>query len=139
MSLIRTNFPAFSVLNDFFDSDAHRARVAEQNWVPAVNVIENDKNYEIEVAAPGLKKDQFNVTVENGVLTISGNTTSEEEQKEKNYTRKEFTTKSFARSFTLPDSIDEEDIKAKYEDGVMHLTLSKKEKEAPKKKQINIQ
>ena len=131
MSLIRTNFP---ILNDFFDSDAYRARVAEQNWIPAVNVIENDKDYEIEVAAPGLKKDQFNVTVENGVLIISGNTILEE----KNYTRKEFTTKSFARSFTLPDGIDEEDITAKHEDGVMHLTLAKKEKEETQKKQINI-
>ena len=139
MSLIRTNFPALSVFNDFLNSEGYRTAASEQNWVPAVNVIENDKDYEIEIAAPGLKKDQFNVTVENGLLTISGNTTTEEETKEKNYTRKEFTTKSFARSFTLPENVDEEGIKAKYEDGVMHLTLAKKKKETPKKKQINIQ
>mgnify|MGYP001210988746 FL=1 len=139
MSLIRTNFPALSVFNDFLNSEGYRTAASEQNWVPAVNVIENDKDYEIEVAAPGLKKDQFNVTVENGLLTISGNTTTEEETKEKNYTRKEFTTKSFSRSFTLPENIDEESIKAKYEDGIMYLTLAKKEKEASKKKQINIQ
>jgi HSP20 family protein len=139
MSLIRTNFPAFSVFNDLFDSNAYPTGVTQNNWVPAVNVIENDKNYEIEVAAPGLKKDQFDITVENGVLTISGHTTSEEESKEKNYTRKEFTAKSFTRSFTLPENIDEEGIKATYEDGVMRLTLAKKEKEVPKKKQINIQ
>lgn len=139
MSLIRTNFPALSVFNDFLNSDGYLSTVSEQNWVPAVNVIDNDKNYEIEVAAPGLKKDQFNITVENGLLTISGNSTSEEETKEKNYTRKEFTTKSFTRSFTLPESVDEEGIKAKYEDGVIHLSLAKKEKETPKKKQISIQ
>lgn len=139
MSLIRTNFPALSLFNDFLNSEGYRTAASEQNWVPAVNVIENDKNYEIEVAAPGLKKDQFNITVENGLLTVSGNTTSEEETKEKNYTRKEFTTKSFSRSFTLPENIDEEGIKAKYEDGIMYLTLAKKEKEASKKKQINIQ
>ncbi|HAI41335.1 MAG TPA: molecular chaperone Hsp20, partial [Maribacter sp.] len=119
MSLIRTNFPALSLFNDFLNSEGYRTAASEQNWVPAVNVIENDKNYEIEVAAPGLKKDQFNITVENGLLTVSGNTTSEEETKEKNYTRKEFTTKSFSRSFTLPENIDEESIKAKYEDGIM--------------------
>ena len=124
MSLIRTNFPALSLFNDFLNSEGYRTAASEQNWVPAVNVIENDKNYEIEVAAPGLKKDQFNITVENGLLTVPG---------------KEFTTKSFSRSFTLPENIDEESIKAKYEDGIMYLTLAKKEKEASKKKQINIQ
>ena len=138
MSLLRSNFPAFSVFNDLFDSDVYRSNVARQNWVPAVNVVENDTDFEIEVAAPGMQKDQFDVSVENGVLTISGNVTKEEEQKERNFTRKEFTTKSFTRSFTLPENLDDEGIAAKYQNGVLHLTLKKKEKKEPQKKQISV-
>ena len=118
MSLLRSNFPAFSVFNDLFDSDFYRSNVAGQNWVPAVNVVENDTDFEIQVAAPGMQKDQFDVSVENGVLTITGNVTEEEEQKEKKFTRKEFAAKSFTRSFTLPENIDDEGIAAKYQNGI---------------------
>ncbi|MAU17076.1 MAG: hypothetical protein CMH48_10305 [Muricauda sp.] len=138
MSLLRSNFPAFSVFNDLFDSDVYRSNVARQNWVPAVNVVENDTDFEIQVAAPGMQKDQFDVSVENGVLTITGNVTEEEEQKEKKFTRKEFAAKSFTRSFTLPENIDDEGIAAKYQNGILLLTLKKKEKEEPKKKQISV-
>ncbi|AKA34155.1 Hsp20/alpha crystallin family protein [Flagellimonas lutaonensis] len=138
MSLLRSNFPAFSVFNDLFDGDVYRSNVARQNWVPAVNVVENDTDFEIQVAAPGMQKDQFDVSVENGVLTITGNVTEEEEQKEKKFTRKEFAAKSFTRLFTLPENIDDEGIAAKYQNGILLLTLKKKEKEEPKKKQISV-
>jgi HSP20 family protein len=101
-------------------------------------VVDNKGNYEIEVAAPGLKKDDFSVSIENGVLTISGKTEKEEEEKEKNYTRKEFSSKSFVKSFTLPDNVEKDAIAAKYEDGVLKLTVNKTKKELPPKQEISI-
>jgi HSP20 family protein len=113
-------------LSDFFDND----RFFDSNWlrttVPAVNVKEQDKTFEIELAAPGLSKKDFKVTAENGILTISSEKRDEEERKEKDYTRKEFSYSSFSRSFMLPENASQEDIKASYEDGVLKLQVAKK-------------
>jgi HSP20 family protein len=113
-------------LSDFFDND----RFFDSNWlrttVPAVNVKEQDKAFEIELAAPGLSKKDFKVTAENGILTISSEKRDEEERKEKDYTRKEFSYSSFSRSFMLPENASQEDIKASYEDGVLKLQVAKK-------------
>jgi HSP20 family protein len=91
-----------------------------------VNVKEQDKTFEIELAAPGLSKKDFKVTAENGILTISSEKREEEERKEKDYTRKEFSYSSFSRSFMLPENASQEDIKASYEDGVLKLQVAKK-------------
>lgn len=139
MTLIKTRFPTWDNLSDFFDDDWLKARMTKNDWTPAVNVIDNEKNYEIEVAAPGLKKDDFNVVVENGVLTISGETKEEEEEKKKNYTRKEFSARSFSHSFTLPDNVMDEDVAAKYEDGILRLMLKKTDKKLPPKKRVMIE
>lgn len=140
MALIKRNFPALTNLSDFFDDDWFDVRLADRNWSPAVNVIDNKKNYEIEVAAPGLKRDDFTINIENGILTISGITEKEKEQKEKNYTRKEFSYKSFSKSFTLPENVNEEAVKAKYHDGVLKLILNKTDKEVlPSKKEVIIE
>ncbi len=137
MSLIKYNWP---MLSDFFDDDWLKTRFSNGgSWTPAINIIENDDNYEIEVAAPGLKKDDFNVELENGILTISGKTEKEEEEKKKNYTRREFSYRSFTKSFTLPENVIDEDIAAKYEDGVLMLTLKKSEKALPPKREVKIQ
>jgi HSP20 family protein len=114
-------------LSDFFDND----RFFDSDWlkkqsVPAVNVKETDKNFKIEVAAPGLSKKDFKITVDNGVLTISSEKQEEKEQKEKDYTRKEFSYSSFSRSFTLPENVNEDDVKANYEDGLLKLNITKK-------------
>jgi len=114
-------------LSDFFDSD----RFFDSEWIkkqsmPAVNVKESDKGFEIEVAAPGLAKKDFNIKVENRMLTISSEKKEETEEKEKDYTRKEFSYASFSRTFALPESVNEEDVKAQYTDGVLRLNLSKK-------------
>ena len=138
MTLIKTNFPWTTDLSDFFDNDWLKTKFANGDWSPAVNIADNEGNYEIEVAAPGIKKDDFKVTVEKGLLTISGQTENEKEEKKKNYTRKEFSSKSFTRSFTLPANVTEEDVNAKYDNGVLKLTLKKTLKEAPKKKEISI-
>jgi HSP20 family protein len=105
---------------NFFDSDLLRRQFA-----PAVNVRETEKHFEIEVAAPGLNKKDFNITVENRVLTISSDKEEQKEEKDGNYTRKEFSYHSFTRSFTLPEGVKEEDVKATYSDGVLRLNVAK--------------
>lgn len=115
-----------SWLSDFFDKD----RFFDSDWVkrqsiPAVNVKETDKNFEIEVAAPGLTKKDFNITVENRVLTISSEKEEEKEMKEEEYTRREFSYTSFSRSFAIPENVSEENVNAVYEDGVLRLQMKK--------------
>jgi len=116
-----------SWLSDFFDSD----RFFDADWlrkpsVPSVNVKEMEKEFEIEMAAPGLTKKDFNVTVDNGILTISSEKEEEKEEKEKDYTRKEFNYSSFIRSFTLPENVNEDKIDASYENGILKLKIAKK-------------
>lgn len=111
----------------FFDSDFLR-----RQWVPAANVRETEKDFEIEVAAPGLSKKDFNITVENRMLTISSDKEEEKEEKEGNYTRREFSYRSFSRSFSLPEGVNEEDVKASYSDGVLRLNVPKKMTTDPK-------
>ena len=138
MALIKSKFPGFTHLTDFFDDDWLKSRFTNGDWIPAVNVIDNESNYEVEMAAPGFKKEDFNVTVENGVLSVSAKTEKEEEEKNKNYTRKEFSSKSFMKSFTLPENT-EDDVTAKYEDGVLRLVLAKSEVTKPPKKEVVIE
>jgi HSP20 family protein len=129
MSLIkRSEWPSLlngSLLSDFFDNDSYFNSSLSRQSVPAVNVKENDKSFEIELAAPGLSKKDFRVIAENGVLTISSEKKFEEEKKEKGYTRKEFSYSSFSRSFVLPENTNEEDVKASYEDGVLRVMVAK--------------
>jgi HSP20 family protein len=140
--LRRSDWPTLggSLLSDFFDDD----RFFNSPWLkgqslPAVNIRETEKNYEVELAAPGFNKKDFNISIENALLTISAEKKEEEEQKENNYTRKEFSFSSFSRTFNLPENISEDDIQAKYEDGVLKLVLAKKEVSQSKpKKAISI-
>lgn len=114
--------------NDFFD-DARFPSLDMGNGfsrVPSANVIENDKSFNIELAAPGMKKNDFEVNVDHGQLTISSEKKDEKEEKGENYTRHEFSYNSFSRSFLLPDIADADKIKAKYEDGVLKLSIPKK-------------
>lgn len=141
MSLIkRSEWPLLGSgpwLSDLFDNE----KFFDSDWLknqsfPAVNVKENEKNFEIEVAAPGRSKKDFNISAENGVLTISSETKEEKEQKEKGYTRKEFNYSAFSRSFTLPENANEEDIKASYAEGILKLELAKKQLNQPKHKKL---
>ena len=137
MSLIKRNFP-WTDLSDFFEPEWPGSRFGNGDSLPAVNVIENEGSYEIEVAAPGYKKEDFHVVVENGVMNISAKSENEKEEKNKKYTRREFSSSSFTRSFTLPENVNPDDVKAKFADGVLRLTLKKSEKETSKKKEISI-
>lgn len=94
---------------------------------PAVNITENKEEYQMSVAAPGLKKNDFSVDVEGNMLTISSKKEENKEEKEGSYTRKEYSYSSFCRSFTLPEEVMKEKIEASYEDGVLRLILPKKE------------
>lgn len=114
---------------DFFEDDS---------LMPAMNVKEQEKDFEIEFAAPGFNKKDFEVTIEENILHVCGEKELEEEQKEDDYSRKEFSYKSFKRSMTLPTSIDlEQDIKASYKNGILIVKLLKQEEtieeETPKK------
>ncbi len=104
--------------------------------VPAVNVKENDDVFEIELAAPGLKKEDFKVNVHEKLLTISAQKEVSEAEAKENYTRKEFSFRSFSRSFRLPNTVDSEQIEATYADGVLKLHLPKKEEAKPKEPRL---
>jgi HSP20 family protein len=97
--------------------------------IPAINVKETNDNFEVEVAAPGMTKKDFKIQLENNMLTISSEKNNEWENNENDrYTRREFSYQSFQRTFQLPkDVVDEDKIQAKYENGLLHLTIPKKE------------
>ena len=95
--------------------------------VPAVNITENKEDYKLSVAASGLKKDDFKIDVEGNMLTISSEKEDSKEEKDERYTRKEYSYSSFSRSFALPEEVNQEKIEAKYQDGVLKVTLPKKD------------
>jgi len=133
-----------SIFNRFFEDnwmDWRNTNFADNNaTLPAVNIQENKDTYQIEVAAPGMKKDNFKVDYDNGQLIISSEVKEEKEEKEANFSRREFNYKSFQRTFTIPKNVIESDkIAAKYENGILHISLPKKEEVKPKPvKQIKI-
>ncbi|MFY7812150.1 MAG: Hsp20/alpha crystallin family protein, partial [Flavobacterium sp.] len=104
--------------------------------IPAVNIIENEHNFEIFLAAAGRDKGDFNLEIENQLLTISSKTKEDFSNKEGIYTRREFFNHSFSRSFTLPDSINNNEIKASYENGILKIILPKKEEALSKVKRL---
>ena len=141
MTLMRFNNQNFPSLFDNLLSrdwmDWTNSNFSDTNTtMPAVNVKENNDEYVIEVAAPGMKKDDFTVEIDNDVLTISSEMQSEKEESNDNYTRKEFSFTSFKRAFTLPETVDGSKIDAKYEDGILRLTLPKKQEALPKPKRL---
>jgi HSP20 family protein len=135
----------FFDMDDFFDNRGWtRNLMPDTFWngkrsEPALNIKETDDNFEIELAAPGFAKKDFEVTIEDGCLNIKAEKQTSEEEIEDNYTRKEFSYNAFERSLQLPESIKQEAIKAKYNDGILSFNLTKKEeakKVPPKKVQI---
>jgi len=138
-----TNSHAFPALfDDFFSRElfnwGNNNFSSTSTTVPSINVKETAENYEVEVAAPGLDKKDFNVTLDNNLLTISctKSTNTEEKGEGDNYTRREFSYQSFQRSFELPKNVvDEDNINARYENGILNLTIPKRDEakqKAPK-------
>ncbi|MBT8245867.1 MAG: Hsp20/alpha crystallin family protein [Winogradskyella sp.] len=145
MSLIKFNnrnrlFPwNNNQLKDFFSSDdflLNDSFFEEDSLMPAMNIKELDETFEVEFAAPGFKKSDFEVTLEDHLLSVSATKETEKEEEAEDYMRKEFSYNTFKRSITLPETLDNmADIKAVYKDGILKLNILKKElkKETPKK------
>jgi len=148
MSLVKKNSSFLttpSLFDDFFSRELF-------NWgnnnfsstlttVPSVNIKENTDNFEVEVAVPGMEKDDFRITLEGATLTISSSKKQQDEVKEGNYTRREFSYQSFQRTFQLPkEVVDEDRIEARYTNGLLKLVIPKTEnakKKAPRTIEIS--
>ena len=128
MSIIRFNRPnALSdAFQNFFDND-FVDMFNRKGMDPLANILEHPDSFELDLAAPGLKKDDFKIHLENNILTISSELKDEVSEESRNYTRKEFHYSTFSRSFTLPRTVDLEKIRADYENGILKVMLPKKE------------
>jgi HSP20 family protein len=122
------------ILDEFFNESLNYRR---DSFMPSVDISETETNFEVSVALPGMNKEDINVDLDNGRLSISGERTFEKEEEGKNYHQVESKFGSFNRSFQLPDSIDEESIEAKYENGVLTITIAKNEEKVKKQIKIN--
>lgn len=139
----QSSLPSFSSwVDNLFESGMGTGFLSNFNTgmtLPAVNIKENADEFFLEIAVPGMKKSDFNIDVENKILSISSENKEEHEEQKENYTRREFGYSSFKRTFTLPDAIESDKISAQYKDGILIVHLPKREeaKEKPAKR-INV-
>jgi HSP20 family protein len=127
-SKLVSNFFDDFITKDLFDwTDRNFAALGSN--LPSVNLKETDTKIEVELAAPGMKREDFKVAVDNDILMISSEKEEEKEEvrKKDNYIRREFNYQSFSRTFSLPETIDESKIEAIYKDGILHVVVPKKE------------
>lgn len=137
MSLVKRNNLIFpSLMNEFFKPDWFGGIENMYNAVPTVNIIDNEKGFELHFAVPGYVKEAFNLELDKDILTVTGTVDPKDEKGEVNFTRREFTTASFTRKFTLPETIETGNINAAYELGILKVTLPKKEEALPKPKRL---
>jgi len=140
MTLVRYNRPnnmmskRFSDIMDEFFNDAVQNR--RDSFVPGIDIAETDNQFEISAELPGMKKEDINISLDNGRLSLSGERNIKKEEEGKTFHRVETSYGSFNRSFQLPDNVDEESIKASYEDGLLNITIDKSADKV--KKQIEI-
>lgn len=144
MKLAKRNLNNFSIFSPMFN-DFNRELL---NWgnsnysststtVPSVNIKEDVDTFEVEVAAPGMSKDDFKITLDGNLLTISSAKEEKNEEKRDNYTRREFSYQSFQRSFELHrDVVDQDNIEARYDNGLLRLTIPKKEEAKQKEPRL---
>lgn len=129
MKLLRSNSNLFpSIFSDFFEMDKFFDNFTtwdKHTWLPATNIKEDEKSYEIELAVPGMKKDDITVEMGNGLLTVSGKSNEEKEEKKAEYLRKEYKSSSFIRSFSLPENANEDSVISHYEDGILKIRIDK--------------
>jgi len=140
MSLVKYN-PLRNFMTNAFDVDRFFDDFwfgdTDSVWSPTVDIAENENSYEIKVDVPGMKKKDLNISFKDNVLTLSGEKKEEKEDKGKNFFRKERVYGKFQRSFRIPQDIDPEKIKAKYEDGVLTVEVPKTESTKAKEIAIN--
>mgnify|MGYP003687690871 CR=1 FL=1 len=134
MNLIKRQNPVFtSLIDDLF---------INQDWnhisatLPAANIIEADDHFNIELAAPGKKKSDFTIKLDEGVLTISSETETKSTEKDDSFTRKEFGYSSFKRSFNIPETISDDKISASYKEGILTVSLPKNAEALPQPKKL---
>ena len=134
MNLIKRQNPLFnSLIDDLF---------INQDWnhisatLPAANIIEADDHFNIELAAPGKKKSDFTIELDEGVLTISSETETKSTEKDGSFTRKEFGYSSFKRSFNIPETVSADKISASYKEGILTVSLPKKAEALPQPKKL---
>lgn len=129
--LVRRNgfLPSTSFFDDFLTKDLFdwSAWTQEGSSVPRVNIVETNDDFRVEMAAPGMNKNDFQVELDNDMLTIQSEVSTNEESNDQNYTRREFSYQSFKRSFYLPNTVEADKIAATYKDGILNLMIPKKE------------
>ena len=137
MSLVRFSNQFPSLFDRFFENDmfdwSNRNYSTTNTTLPSVNIKEDTEGYKVEVAAPGFSKKDFKIEINNDVLTISSEKKVEDETKEgEQFTKREFSYQSFSRSFSLPHTVENEKISAKYENGILNIIIPKREEAKPK-------
>jgi HSP20 family protein len=137
MSLLRFSNHQPSVFDRFFENDlfdwSNRNYSSTNTTLPSVNIKESTEDFEVEVAAPGLTKNDFKIQLNHDLLTISSEKEIENETDNgQSFTLREFSYQSFSRSFTLPNTVDNEKIVAKYDNGLLKINIPKKEEARPK-------
>lgn len=137
MNLIRKQNPFFpSLVDELFNQDRRVRTSSISSTTPAVNIIEQDTQFLIELAAPGNKKEDFEIEIEDGILSISSSNKEDNTSEKETFTRHEFSYNSFRRSFTIPESVDVSSIEATYNEGVLLIKLLKLEEALPQPKKL---
>jgi HSP20 family protein len=137
MNLIRKQNPFFpSLVDELFNQDRRVRTSSISSTTPAVNLIEQDTQFLIELAAPGNKKEDFEIEIEDGILSISSSNKEDNTSEKETFTRHEFSYNSFRRSFTIPESVDVSSIEASYSEGVLLIKLLKLEEALPQPKKL---
>jgi len=121
--------------NNFFNDEFFKPATASQ---PAVNIRETENSYSLEVAAPGLKKDDFKIELDKNILNISVTREKEQKEEQNGYSRREFHYSSFKRSFVIPETVDAEHIAGAYENGILNVQLPKKAEVKAAKRAIEV-
>jgi HSP20 family protein len=130
-TITRKSFRPFYMSN-LFEDDFFPVFQNRTNSMPAVNIREDEKNYSLELAVPGMDKKDLKIDINEDVLTVSSESKSETEESKEGYKRKEFSYSSFCRSFYIPENVNREKIEANYKDGILSVSLPKQEEEKSK-------
>jgi len=144
MTLVKFNNGQKNVVSpwfsDVFDSLINDSRLNDRfiNKIPAVNIAETENEFHIELAVPGLKKDDFKISLDKNVLSVSAEKKTENVDESKKYSKREYSYNSFVRSFTLPETADYAKIEAEYTDGVLKLNVAKKEEAKIQSREIAV-
>jgi HSP20 family protein len=144
MTLVKFNNGQKSAVNpwfsDVFDSIINDSFLNERflNKVPAVNIAETESEFQIELAVPGLKKEDFKINLDKNVLSVSAEKKTKNVDESKKYSKREYSYNSFVRSFTLPETADQSKVEAEYTDGVLKLNVAKKEEAKIQSREISV-